>query len=434
MKKSVLTLLCCLLLITVEATEKITPVSVTLDGRSLKDTQYQAVFDGSLRDTPNLRTAAQATIELRFDVPVKLGSVEIHSGYRANTKAVSSAMSIASAKLEGWTGETWLPLGKLEAPVTNPELLWEISTPGIGEISALRLTITDSTDTAKRQDGQVVAPNRRGVYLREIIVKGATSYAKVIKAPSPASLPALQTPVILLIGQSNMDGRNDIASVPAVLQGINPTVRLQYNDTSWRQLRPGNSGLLLPSGIIFFGPEISFGAEIPAAFPDRKTIYLLKSSRGGTSMSQWRPPGGEQYQLLIKRLNKLLADTTQDNPDVVGAVWMQGESDSTETGMAEQYEENLTGMIAALRRELGKPELPFVIGQVYIGRGELPHNGEKMKLVHDAQQRIADRDKMVALVVTDDLKLKDQYHYDPISTIDLGKRFAATLKTLLEKP
>ncbi len=427
---------CCTAVLTGAAAD-ITPHSVTLDGKALPSTQMEALFDGSLRDTPNLRTGAAATLEIALDTPARLDRVRIYSGYRANRNSVATAMSIASAKLEAWDGHEWHLLGELSAAVDNPELCWDIPVANQQEFSCLRLTIHDSTDTARRQDGQMLTPERRGTYLREISISGTPGELKLLPPPETSSSPARKTPMILLIGQSNMDGRNDISDLPGELREINRKVRIQYNDYTWRQMRAGNSGFAHQNGTIFFGPELSFGAEITAAFPEASTILLLKSSRGGTSMTHWNPPDGLQYKLLLKRINKFFTDCAKLNPEIVGAVWMQGESDSLESGMAERYAENLTAFIAELRRQTGNPSLPFVIGQVYAGdhpgQGSAVRNPEKMQIVHDAQQQVADQDDFVALVVTDDLTLRDPYHYDAASTVELGKRFAQALAELVKK-
>ncbi len=156
---------CCTAVLTGAAAD-ITPHSVTLDGKALPSTQMEALFDGSLRDTPNLRTGAAATLEIALDTPARLDRVRIYSGYRANRNSVATAMSIASAKLEAWDGHEWHLLGELSAAVDNPELCWDIPVANQQEFSCLRLTIHDSTDTARRQDGQMLTPERRGAPTR----------------------------------------------------------------------------------------------------------------------------------------------------------------------------------------------------------------------------------------------------------------------------
>jgi lysophospholipase L1-like esterase len=98
---------------------------------------------------------------------------------------------------------------------------------------------------------------------------------------------------------------------------------------------------------------------------------------------------GQEYLEMIDAVKLTLADFDRYCPDfagrkpeLAGFVWFQGIADAGSNAFAAQYEKNLTGFIQDVRRELGKPELPFVIAS-------LGQYGDKMqpntRRVHDAQ-------------------------------------------------
>lgn len=410
----------------------LTPDEVLQDGRELKAETAAALFDRSLGDLPNLRIGLPTTLEMRFRQPVRLARIRVYSGYLANSENISSPMSVIHGKLEYRFNGEWKPLAEDAAiPIyagEGPDFCWQVDAPEEIETTALRLAVLESSDTGKRITVADFDPRRRGAYLREIEVVSALPVAG--RRP-PAAAGQWRTPVVILAGQSNMDGRNDINLAPAPLREIQPRVRIQYNDYTWRQMRAGNSGFARQTGELLWGPELSFGTSIAPALPGAEQIYLLKSSRGGTNMKHWVRDGA-QYKLLQKRIAKLRKDIAKRDPQFIGLVFMQGESDADSEATADAYEANLTAFIAAVRAELNEPALPVVIGQVYTGEGAF--KPERIGKIHAAQARVAAAVPRVRLVPTDDLKLKDHVHYDPASAAVLGERFAAALVELLEKP
>lgn len=112
---------------------------------------------------------------------------------------------------------------------------------------------------------------------------------------------------------------------------------------------------------------------------------------------------GQEYLEMIDAVKVTLSDFDRYCPDfagrkpeLAGFVWFQGIADAGSNAFATQYEKNLTGFIQDVRRELGKPELPFVIAS-------LGQYGDKMqpntRKVHDAQMAIG---KTVANVASID--------------------------------
>ncbi|MCY3019435.1 MAG: sialate O-acetylesterase [Planctomycetota bacterium] len=147
------------------------------------------------------------------------------------------------------------------------------------------------------------------------------------------------------------------------------------------------------------GPELGFGWEV-GNFLDNQ-VLLIKFGVGGTSLAQnWRPPSsggtvGEQYRNLISGVKEQLADLKRDFPDyddkgyeIVGFGWHQGWQDGCAQNMAEEYEKNMANFIRDVRKDLGVPKLPFVIGGSGFGGWEQT-NGRRLKIMA-AQSAVAD--------------------------------------------
>jgi hypothetical protein len=243
----------------------------------------------------------------------------------------------------------------------------------------------------------------------------------VSAAPNPHS-------VVLLFGQSNAAGR---ATATAVFPPADPTdarVLFHYDtDTTsaFANLRT-SGGKFVPLGPTSnqrFGPEIGLARELVAA--DISNPVIIKFARGGTNLhTDWDPDATEGRQLYaawLAHLRTALAelDATGIPYEIIGACWMQGESDSDR---AADYEKNLTAFMARVRADLAMPDLPFVIGRV--GPRE---NNPGRDTVREAQVRVADATPHAAWIDTDDLHRFDGTHYDAPAMLELGRRFARTL-------
>jgi hypothetical protein len=119
--------------------------------------------------------------------------------------------------------------------------------------------------------------------------------------------------------------------------------------------------------------------------------------------------------------------------EIMGMLWMQGESDSKTQADAEAYQKKLEQFIALMRKETAKPELPFVIGKLSTRILESPKfKMPFVKIVQSAQEAVAKNDKNVHVIDTDDLSQRDDLvHFDQEGQMGLGKRFGeAMIKAL----
>lgn len=251
--------------------------------------------------------------------------------------------------------------------------------------------------------------------------------------------------VFLLAGQSNMDGRGNVHDLvgdlefyakprPAIL--INYSVggcrRKQMDSGGFRPLQPGYSCAPGKKVTSFpsetFGPEVSFGAALAEALPHQH-LLLIKFDEGGTNLRvDWNPDEkGKLYENFIAFVRKTQRELKErgDTFEIRGMLWHQGESDGSQAKDA--YLQMLTGLIARVRSDLGVPDLPFLIGQLY-------DNGKRDTVI-SAQKTAAQLIPRTAFVESDGLTTTDKgTHFDAVSQIELGKRFAREMvRVLTEK-
>ena len=151
---------------------------------------------------------------------------------------------------------------------------------------------------------------------------------------------------------------------------------LMFEDGAWKPLQPHRA----PSkaqregwGIreSTFGPEIGFAHALASAWPSKR-IGIVKQAVGGTGIMAWSPQwnrldaditGDAHKGPLYKELvSKALAARAAENAEIRGFLWLQGAKDMREIAAATRYLENLQQLVAALRRDLGTPDLPVLIG------------------------------------------------------------------------
>jgi hypothetical protein len=254
---------------------------------------------------------------------------------------------------------------------------------------------------------------------------------------------AVPAEVFVVCGQSNAVGRNadgaalppqlveqrdvgfwyELGSESSIMQpdgriGSNRWVRLRA------QLDEGSGTFVAASG---FGPEIRLGRLLADSRTSR--VAIVKFAFSATSLAQhWNASSGPLYPQLVAKVEQAMGALASlgVTPELSGFFWMQGEWDSRDVMQAAAYEANLTAFMAALRRDLGAPDLPFVIGRV---SSRIASNGSYPGLaaVRQAQENVAAGDPRAALVDTDDLSMAaDSLHFDALGELFLGKRFAET--------
>ena len=257
--------------------------------------------------------------------------------------------------------------------------------------------------------------------------------------------------IYIMAGQSNMEGPGKTN----YLKENKLTSLLEERDDVWCVYAGRVSGPLLPEFGFRrdnFGPELLFGHEMGDTLEN--DIILFKSALGGTTLHvDWRPPGavkreggevGPLYNQMISRFHTLLRNLDKVYPgynkkqgyEIAGFIWLQGESDccaKTEEGIGFHnfYKENLDDFVNDVRRDVGLPELPFIIVQINDGVWDGKSCGGG-PMVREIQRKKAESDPNISLVVSMDLN--DGYHYDTPSHIIIGERIAKAALPFSGKP
>ena len=201
-----------------------------------------------------------------------------------------------------------------------------------------------------------------------------------------------------------------VAGPPAdvlICRGTSGTV-----GTTLQFLQPNNLAL---DGATF-GPDLTFGRTIADYFP-AADFALLKYAVGGTSLGgAWKIGTGTTYlefrQTVTNGLALLVAAGYQ--PEIVGMIWHQGESNIGNTQA--KYELLLNEFIADMRLHYGA-NLPFMIGEI-----GLIEPGSQV--IVNAQKAVAAADPHAVFVPASDLTFSDNYHFDRNGMVTLGERFA----------
>jgi hypothetical protein len=256
--------------------------------------------------------------------------------------------------------------------------------------------------------------------LRRLALLGFT--AAILLARPAFSADPLKLPppekfhLFLLVGQSNMAGRGAVEE-----QDKKPHPRvLMFNKAGdWA---PATDPLHFDKSVAGTGLGKTFAIRIAEARPD-VTIGLIPCAVGGSPIDTWRP--GEFYAPTnshpwddaIRRVKLALKSGV-----FKGILWHQGESDSTDA-LAAAYEAKLHDLISRLRREIGAPEVPFLVGQM--GQfADQPWDAPR-RLVDKAHQDLPAKIPHTAFVSAAGLRDKgDKVHFDAASCRELGRRYA----------
>ncbi len=281
--------------------------------------------------------------------------------------------------------------------------------------------------------------------------------------------------VFILAGQSNMVGAGEVNLNPSRNDGKgslqwlteNPSTKNSYshlrtNTGAWVQrddvfiwfldrkgpLEPGYG-----SNLHKIGPELGFGWTVGDAFEE--PVLLIKLAWGGKSLAEdFRPPSlegdtGPYYLDVIEKTKEILATADQLFPELkgnsfklTGFGWHQGWNDRINQSFNDAYEKNMIQFIKDVRRELGKPDLPFVIAETGMSGPEEKH--PRALSLMAAQKGVAEYPDFkgnVAFVPTQELyrppedsPSKQAYHWNNNAETYylIGKHMGDTMRSLVK--
>lgn len=139
---------------------------------------------------------------------------------------------------------------------------------------------------------------------------------------------------------------------------------------------------------------------------------------------------GPLYRGFVEAVGKGMAALDPAfEPEFAGMIWMQGESDSGDQKMADDYAKNLSCLIKDIRAETKTPNLPFVFAPISKAPAwdNPPNCGPRIRA---AQLEVSKTVSHTATFATDDYKMCDPWHYDTAGMMSLGERFAKAMKEI----
>jgi hypothetical protein len=245
--------------------------------------------------------------------------------------------------------------------------------------------------------------------------------------------------VFVLAGQSNMEGRADGSKLTLGdrerLGKVQNRVQLAFNYEPIRELnvvKPAEEIGTIYNKKFIFGPELFFGIELAEAWADEK-ILLVKRSEGATSLHGcWNPEwqedkaatmGEEQepklYRELIAYVKQVLSGYGEDEYEICGFLWVQGETDSGNETASAEYSNNLRNLIQRIRHDMGYASMPFMLFQV--GQGKVVEGMKQVARVMPKVTLIPQSIDPNSLHFYQKMK-NGHYNYDGMKK--LGSRFA----------
>ncbi len=247
--------------------------------------------------------------------------------------------------------------------------------------------------------------------------------AMILSAADAVKLPPKEKfHLFLLAGQSNMAGRGEVLP-----EDRKPDERILMLNAAGEWV-PATDPVHYDKPGAGVGPARSFARALTAADPT-VTVGLIPAACGGSSIRQWEPGAywrqtrSHPYDDAVQRTRRAQQDGT-----LKAILWHQGESDANAGGLPE-YEPRLTRMIAAFRRDLQMPDLPFIAGQ--LSRPAKGRWSENRSRFDAALRRALNASPPSALVPSDGLTLnRDRIHFDRKSQQEFGKRYFEAYRSL----
>jgi len=253
------------------------------------------------------------------------------------------------------------------------------------------------------------------------------------------SYPSIYSDIIVIIGQSNADGRGTASAISGTLQTFytNPTYNLfcyyknsvrtgggvtsgsLADDGTWFMLDDGhsnaNAGMLthqvvgdegssVPSqSSTKCGLELELAYQYAQDFPTGE-LRIIKAGVGGSGIqSDWDVTSAASDKLWYWFLNYHYLPAVADIvavgriPRIIGVFWMQGETDASAAMAQATYEGYLQTLVNRLNSELGYPVQKIVIG----GLGNGFYNSTDGNRIKAAQAAVAAANDNTEFMATD---------------------------------
>lgn len=173
-------------------------------------------------------------------------------------------------------------------------------------------------------------------------------------------------------------------------------------------------------------PYLTFAKKIKeqVGYP----IGLLPTALGGSAIRQWDT---EQEGDLWREMMQVIQ---MAGNKISAILWYQGCTDTDTREQAEAYQKVFERVVAATRKELGAPELPWFTIQLNRQMSTdwlKPDHDEFWGIVREAQRKAAQTIPGVSVIPATDCTLSDGIHNKAAANMMLGQRLARQVLTKL---
>jgi Carbohydrate esterase, sialic acid-specific acetylesterase len=240
--------------------------------------------------------------------------------------------------------------------------------------------------------------------------------------------------VYLLMGQSNMSGRGDLAALPRLPE--DPAIRLYGNDGVFKTaVEPldsaaGQIDIVSADSLAAVGPGLSFARTLRTKY-DEGPVILVPCAKGGVSIKQWAPDLTRDtlYGSCLAR-----AKTALTQGELGGVLWYQGETDTASLEDAAAWSGRMSALVARLRQDLSAPNMPWVV----VGLADYPTASKKpypgWSAMQAAQAALPSQIPYLAHVSAAGLTTNaDTLHLDTAAQLQLGPKLADAVVHLRTK-
>lgn len=236
--------------------------------------------------------------------------------------------------------------------------------------------------------------------------------------------------IFLLMGQSNMKGRGVMPEQPL----HDPRILMMHKQTDGIFLARhplhlvGAPDTFQGADNAGVGPGLAFAQAIAEAQPDT-TILLIPCAVGGTAISKWEK-GQRLYDETIRRAQLALKLGPQGKTRIAGALWLQGEADSSTEERIAAYPDKLNALVDLLRTDLKIPNLPFIACTI----GEMRPDSTGRRAINEILMSLPQRRPHTACIDGRAFaqSIGDQVHFDTPTQNQHGHLYAQAYLKLVK--
>lgn len=174
-----------------------------------------------------------------------------------------------------------------------------------------------------------------------------------------------------------------------------------------------------------FGPEVSFARKLRAS--SSNPVAIFKYSLPSTDLATWWLPPGKNglYDDMVKQLSAaiMILQRSGFTPQIKGFIWVQGESDGTETEWARKYKERLAVILDDFSSNVAHAPVPVVLGL-----DEKNSLVLKNPIVLTAQEELARTRPCTGRASMAGLSMGPMGHLSPSALVTYGERLFDVLQ------